>query len=788
MSEDSKTNGNTAETTWFGMDRLRLSDGEQAIEVTIGSESHWDRSHLRKLRQSGDLPGIVPIIDSDFSADGKPFAVTPVVDAPTLAELAERDELDWSQAAGIAEAAARAANEAHERGLFHGGLCPSDIHVIGDDVAIAGIGLGLGGVPDPERSAWVAPEVRDGLEPTKRSDVYSLGKVLETSLGDALDSVPRSIRRLIMWSSSDTPEARPPSAIEFASILAEGLGEDRRTYGPAFIPTAEASDLAAQASSAVSNHVPSDTARATATSGTAGIVGAGAVAGLAAGAGQLFGKGDDADDDDLDPGAVLDSATKSVHADGFSINDADVTAEVPTDIELDEPEELLLELEEEPEEPLVADYSADLSTEASAVPGTETKKVASFDYSTVDKTVQEATPERRSRVPMAVGAILLLGLAGIAWGLLSSGDDEPTDTAGGGTAVSAPAADGTDGEEAVTASSTEGSDAAAGGTTEDGTDGDAETTPTSADVETTPTSAAASDGEGEDDASSSPATEETEPSPPTTAATETAEEEPAVAEPVAMADGPIAADQAGIQLLHGVPDVDVDVYVDGKAVATGFSTGTIAGPMTMGSGDAEVAVFAAMDNPPASIDDRTDDPVGSDTVTLGGAATSIVAHLDADGNLALSEFAENLETTDPGKGRIQVRHLAAAGAVDVEVAGDVIGSVEAGDAASLQVPAGAVEVRILSKDGAVVTSANVTVGDGEFASLSVIGAPDDDTTQIVIQSYTGLATAPAAVPTGDSGLLDAADDQTGLWILFSLMGAMLLGGVALTIGRRRSLS
>ena len=79
VNDQSETERDSTISHWFGLDRLRLSDGGHAIDVTVGPGSHWDRSHLRRLRQSGDLPGMVPIIDSDFSADGKPFAVTPVV-------------------------------------------------------------------------------------------------------------------------------------------------------------------------------------------------------------------------------------------------------------------------------------------------------------------------------------------------------------------------------------------------------------------------------------------------------------------------------------------------------------------------------------------------------------------------------------------------------------------------------------------------------------------------------------------------------------------------------------
>ena len=49
--------------------------------------AHKEAHHVDNvlaLLKAGDLPGMVPIIDADFSADGKPFAVTPVVESVTV--------------------------------------------------------------------------------------------------------------------------------------------------------------------------------------------------------------------------------------------------------------------------------------------------------------------------------------------------------------------------------------------------------------------------------------------------------------------------------------------------------------------------------------------------------------------------------------------------------------------------------------------------------------------------------------------------------------------------------
>ena len=769
MNEQSETERSSANEHWFGHDRLRLTEGDNAIDVTVGSETHWDRSHLRRLRQSGDLPGMVPIIDSDFSADGKPFAVTPVIVAPTLASRVAAGDLEWEAGAAIAEAAARATHEAHLRGLFHGGLNPDDVYVIDDDVAISGVGLGLGGTPPPERLPWVAPEVRDGVEPTERSDVYSLGKVLEFSLGDSLDTVPRSIRRLIMWSSSDTPEARPPSAMEFASILAEGLGEDRQTFGPAFIPTADTADLASQASSAVSNHTPSETAQSTANAAGAGLFAAGAAA---VGAGALIGdrepealddgvfaSGGDFDQDtvEVDPGVDLDDGieveTQPVTAfDSPGVDQGDVTIDVPPDN---------VDIHDAP--PEVAVGHATVAPEYAA-PYAEGADASATAAQTVDLDESYLPEKRKNRAGLLIGAALLAGLGLIAWGLLTSGDDEDV-AAGGGDSTAAT----TEATTEATQSSTD-EDQATG----DSTDTEAAAPATS---EAPTTTEAATTAAPPTTAPSTTAT----PTTPTTEAIERVDE----ATLVPMADGPIAASEAGIQLLHGVPGAEVDVYVNGTAIATGFEAGTIAGPIAMAPGDYEVALYASTDLPPADMADRSDEALFTQMVPVGGSAASVVAHLDADGDIAISPFLEQLSAVDPGQGRLMIRHLMAAGDAEATVNGEVVGSLAPGEEAAVEVDAGPIEVEIVGSDGSVLASASIAIDDGELVALSAIGAPGASA-ELVVQRYSGLATAPAAVPTGNSGLLDVGSDELGIRLSYGLMVIFVLSGAVLAFRRRRA--
>ncbi|MDH5290845.1 MAG: DUF4397 domain-containing protein [Acidimicrobiia bacterium] len=250
----------------------------------------------------------------------------------------------------------------------------------------------------------------------------------------------------------------------------------------------------------------------------------------------------------------------------------------------------------------------------------------------------------------------------------------------------------------------------------------------------------------------------------------------------------MAASQAAVQVLHGVPGAEVDVYVNGKALTTGFKTGEIAGPVKLTAGSYDVALFTADAKAPESSSDRADKAIVEQKVTVGADPATLVAHLDDQGQPTLTAFKEDLSAVAPGQSRVVLRNLMADGPVDASVNGSIVGSIAVGQEVSAVVPAGTAKVEFVGDDGKVLTSANVTVGDGELASLSAIGAPASSTAQIVIERFTGLSTAPAGVPTGDSGLLGLDGDQTGLKLVYGLMVVLALSGGVVAFRRRRSWS
>lgn len=124
---------------------------------------------------------------------------------------------------------------------------------------------------------------------------------------------------------------------------------------------------------------------------------------------------------------------------------------------------------------------------------------------------------------------------------------------------------------------------------------------------------------------------------------------------------------AKLSVLHGVPGLTVDVWVDGKLALDNFKPGTLAGPLNVPDGDHKVAITGAGAT-------SADHPViGPVTVDLEeGRDYTAVAHLAADGTPTATLFTNDTSASPDGKGKLTVRHVAAAPAVDVLAGGNAV--------------------------------------------------------------------------------------------------------------------
>ena len=267
--------------------------------------------------------------------------------------------------------------------------------------------------------------------------------------------------------------------------------------------------------------------------------------------------------------------------------------------------------------------------------------------------------------------------------------------------------------------------------------------------------------------------------------------------------GPAAAqaDTGTVTVIHGVPGVTVDVYVNDDLTLEAFEPETVTDPLELPAGDYTVDIRAAGADP-------SEDPIITGSTTLpAGANATLIAHLTADGTPTLGVFVNDTAPTASGEGRLVVRHTAAAPAVDVLAGGSpVISGLENPDEETLSLPASTVSAAVAAAGTTdpVIGPVDVPVVAGQVTIAYAIGSLEEDTLGAVVQTIQvgeQEAAAPAGptdqpvpvpsgVPAGDSGL--AADDGSSFpaeAALATVALALVGAGIAahsLTTARRRS--
>lgn len=268
---------------------------------------------------------------------------------------------------------------------------------------------------------------------------------------------------------------------------------------------------------------------------------------------------------------------------------------------------------------------------------------------------------------------------------------------------------------------------------------------------------------------------------------------------VGLAPAAQAQDATGtVTVIHGVPGVDVDVYVNGEPTLEGFTPETVTDPLELPAGDYTIDIR------PAGADPASDPIITGSTTLPAGANATLIAHLDAAGTPTLGVFVNDTAATAAGEGRLVVRHTAAAPAVDVLAGGEpVITGLENPNEETLALPAGTVPAAVAAAGTTepVIGPVDVPVVAGQVTIVYAIGSLEDDTLGAVVQTITvgedaaaptptttpaGEAPAgtpttavpvPAGVPSGDSGL--AADGGSSFPVGLALgTGVLALAGLA----------
>ena len=248
---------------------------------------------------------------------------------------------------------------------------------------------------------------------------------------------------------------------------------------------------------------------------------------------------------------------------------------------------------------------------------------------------------------------------------------------------------------------------------------------------------------------------------------------------VALPAGAATRGNASLSVLHGVPDLMVDVYVNGTLTLDTFAPGDVAGPLDLAPGTYTVAITAA------DAADASAPAIGPVDLPLEADKNyTAVAHLDAAGAPTATLFTNDISTTAPGEGRLTVRHVAAAPAVDVLAGGTaVISGLVNPKEQILNLPAATVSASVAAAGTTtpVIGPADVNVAEGVNTIVYAWGSLEANNLKLAVQTISGLHNAPAGVPSGELGL--ASDSSSSApW----LIGASLLvaAGGALLLTRR----
>ncbi|MET0782236.1 MAG: DUF4397 domain-containing protein [Microbacterium sp.] len=245
----------------------------------------------------------------------------------------------------------------------------------------------------------------------------------------------------------------------------------------------------------------------------------------------------------------------------------------------------------------------------------------------------------------------------------------------------------------------------------------------------------------------------------------------------------ISATTADLSVLHAIPDTPVDVYVNGELTLDDFQPGDLAGPLDLPAGDYEVALTA-----PDAADDSA--PIlGPATITLAaGTSYTATANLDEGGAPALNLFTNDIATTNAGEGRLTVRHVAAAPAVDVLAGGTpVISSLVNPDQATLNLPVGTLSVTVAAAGTTdpVIGPADVAVQDGVLTIVYAWGSLEDDNLTVAVQTITVGHTAPGGVNSGTAGYAAERDAMAqSFWIVGFALALAAASVGALAMARR----
>ncbi|TFC18164.1 DUF4397 domain-containing protein [Cryobacterium algoritolerans] len=189
---------------------------------------------------------------------------------------------------------------------------------------------------------------------------------------------------------------------------------------------------------------------------------------------------------------------------------------------------------------------------------------------------------------------------------------------------------------------------------------------------------------------------------------------------------------AVLTVFHGVPGLTVDVYVDGKLTLDNFAPGSFSDPLTLDAGTYSVAVTAA------DATDDSDPVIGPIDLTVeAGDNYTVAAHLTEAGDPTATLFMNNTDKAGKRNGRLTVRHIAAAPAVDVLANGQAaVTDLSNPDEEELTLPVGTISavVAATGTTDPLIGPADVTIAKRTNTIVYAWGSLADDNLAFAVQT------------------------------------------------------
>lgn len=208
-----------------------------------------------------------------------------------------------------------------------------------------------------------------------------------------------------------------------------------------------------------------------------------------------------------------------------------------------------------------------------------------------------------------------------------------------------------------------------------------------------------------------------------------------------------AQEGARIHLIHGIPDTNVDVVAGGEIVFENYAFGETQDLSALAGATLEGLQVRLAGTETVAID-------AGDVALPASGNYTIIAHLTADGTPTLAVFENDTSAIAAGEGRLSVRHVAAAPAVDVLANGAVAFSNLANpNEASADLAVGTVTAEVVptgASEPVVIGPADLPITDGTSLIVYAVGSLEGESLTVLTESISGLGTAPAAVNTGNS--------------------------------------